>query len=637
MKNYICLFFLFLILGNLEKLSAQTKCEFDTLYGGIGGGRKVVELSGNNFMVAAYTEFKDSPFTLKYRSKLVKFDNCGVIKWIFNDTTIYDVPPDPIGPIEDEDHNIYLLTLAHHLIKLDANGNKIGDVKIGNNNNYLRINSFIKISSNKFLFIGAQQKSTSPYSIAGIHMTDNLGNTIFQRRYYIDSNMTSELSQIEYLKLDHKFVMVGIEDTCLFRVVTDTLGNVQSTFKKYIPESPVKITGSTFATIRIASLNADASEILYSSMNENKLYLARCDLSGNVIKDTFFTNQGRNGVLPMHGNFIIFHAYDNMILLDTNFRIIWNDPINDTMNFHRLYIYQPVYTSDGALISTGMLDYGVTLLSFYLKKSYIIKYVQSIVINGPASITVKGGQVQLIATITPMDAFNKKIQWSINDTGKASIDTTGLVTAKANGTIIVLASATDGSNVSAIKNITITNQLKYITSIVINGPNFIDQNKGQIQLTTIISPADATNKKIIWSINDTSKASIDSTGLVTAKANGTVVVTASSTDGSNVTATKNISITNQSSGVQKNDNLSRLFNVYPNPANDELNITFLFTNTKPEIELYDAKGLLIKNRQFNKINEQLYSLQLHDLPEGMYILSLNVNEMKQYQKVMVIK
>jgi hypothetical protein len=79
--------------------------------------------------------------------------------------------------------------------------------------------------------------------------------------------------------------------------------------------------------------------------------------------------------------------------------------------------------------------------------------------DGATTITTPGGTLQLNATISPANATNKTVIWSVqNVNGQASISSTGLLTAIANGTVTAKATATDGSDVSEELIITISNQ-----------------------------------------------------------------------------------------------------------------------------------------------------------------------------------
>jgi len=85
--------------------------------------------------------------------------------------------------------------------------------------------------------------------------------------------------------------------------------------------------------------------------------------------------------------------------------------------------------------------------------------VESITINGQSSITRKGGTLQLTAEVSPENATNKAVAWSIeNGSGKATINATGLITAVSNGTVTVIAMAADGSGIEGKKVITISGQ-----------------------------------------------------------------------------------------------------------------------------------------------------------------------------------
>ena len=67
------------------------------------------------------------------------------------------------------------------------------------------------------------------------------------------------------------------------------------------------------------------------------------------------------------------------------------------------------------------------------------------VVDGEAEITDDGGTLQLKANVTPTNASNKNVTWSVDDPRIATIDQTGLLTAVADGTITVMATAKDGS------------------------------------------------------------------------------------------------------------------------------------------------------------------------------------------------
>lgn len=71
----------------------------------------------------------------------------------------------------------------------------------------------------------------------------------------------------------------------------------------------------------------------------------------------------------------------------------------------------------------------------------------------------------------------------------------------------------------------------------------IETNKGTYQVTAAILPINATDKTLTFSIN--ANATVNPTGLVTAVDNGIAIVKAVANDGSGISGTLDIIITNQ--------------------------------------------------------------------------------------------
>jgi hypothetical protein len=85
-------------------------------------------------------------------------------------------------------------------------------------------------------------------------------------------------------------------------------------------------------------------------------------------------------------------------------------------------------------------------------------YIESITLTG-GEITTDNGTLQIEATILPEDASNKTLLWSVeNVTGKATINSTGLLKGVDDGEVIVTASSTDGSYEDATVSVMISGQ-----------------------------------------------------------------------------------------------------------------------------------------------------------------------------------
>ncbi|NVO03773.1 MAG: Ig-like domain-containing protein [Bacteroidetes bacterium] len=179
--------------------------------------------------------------------------------------------------------------------------------------------------------------------------------------------------------------------------------------------------------------------------------------------------------------------------------------------------------------------------------------VSSIVVTGAGNattISTNGGTLQMNAAILPVNAANQTVTWSvINGTGTASISPTGLLTAITNGVVTVKALANDGSGVFGTLDITISNQIVFVTGITVTGAlgaTTITTYAGTLQMSAAILPVNATDQTVTWSvINGTGQATIDGAGLLTAVADGIVTVKATANDGSGVFGTLDITISNQ--------------------------------------------------------------------------------------------
>ncbi|MDF1617946.1 Ig-like domain-containing protein [Petrocella sp. FN5] len=79
--------------------------------------------------------------------------------------------------------------------------------------------------------------------------------------------------------------------------------------------------------------------------------------------------------------------------------------------------------------------------------------------GGASTITTVDGTLQMSVNVAPAEASNKSVTWSVTpQTGSATISSTGLLTAVANGTITVVATAQDGSGITGSRQIIISGQ-----------------------------------------------------------------------------------------------------------------------------------------------------------------------------------
>ena len=152
-----------------------------------------------------------------------------------------------------------------------------------------------------------------------------------------------------------------------------------------------------------------------------------------------------------------------------------------------------------------------------------------------------GATLQLSATVQPLTAANKTLQWSTSDEKVATVDQSGKVTATGDGTCTITAISTDGTNISAECAVTVDSKV-YVTSIVVE-PATLALFTGQTgELKATVEPADATVPDIVWSSSNDEIAVVDQSGKVTAVAAGEAIITAASKDDSSKKAACTVTV-----------------------------------------------------------------------------------------------
>lgn len=168
-------------------------------------------------------------------------------------------------------------------------------------------------------------------------------------------------------------------------------------------------------------------------------------------------------------------------------------------------------------------------------------YVEKIIVSASKGELTVGETMTLDVKVSPDDADEKAVTWSIESGSKyASISASGVLTAVAPGEVVVKATAKDGSGVSATYTVTVKPIL--VSSITISGNTTVEEGK-TVTLSATVKPDNAENKGVTWSISSgSSYASISSDGVLTAKAAGKVTVKATAKDGSGVSATYTVTV-----------------------------------------------------------------------------------------------
>ena len=171
--------------------------------------------------------------------------------------------------------------------------------------------------------------------------------------------------------------------------------------------------------------------------------------------------------------------------------------------------------------------------------------VQSVTVTGKQEL-VEGASTTLTATVAPADATDKTVTWKSSDESVATVDKDGVVTAKKAGTVTITATA---GGVSGTLDITVTAkpvETVPVTSVEVTVEAGTTVSVGKtLQATATVKPGNATNKKVTWKSSDESIATVDANGVITAKKAGKVVITATSTDGTDKSGSVEITVVDE--------------------------------------------------------------------------------------------
>ena len=197
-----------------------------------------------------------------------------------------------------------------------------------------------------------------------------------------------------------------------------------------------------------------------------------------------------------------------------------------------------------------------------------IQLVTGITLNKTSAELKVGETASLTATVSPANATNKEVSWTTSDSSVATVTSSGVVTAIKAGTATITCTAKDGSGVKATCQVTVekeeeeTNPIQLVTQIVLSQTTATLVIGENTTLTAYIAPTGATNKTVEWNTSDSSIATVDKDGKISAIKAGTAIITCSTTDGSELIATCTVTVTDQSTPTNPEK---------PDPSDDDDN------------------------------------------------------------------
>lgn len=223
-----------------------------------------------------------------------------------------------------------------------------------------------------------------------------------------------------------------------------------------------------------------------------------------------------------------------------------------------------------------------------------IKLTDLAFVGAPATID-QGQTIDLSQYVvyTPNNAVDKSLTWSVDHTYQGEVDQDGKLTAKrVTGTVAVTATSVRVPSVSASVTLTITKPT--ITDFTLSKTETTLNIGGQETLTiTAFVPAYAS-ESATWTSNNTTVATVNKNGVITAKALGDAEITATIGEVAKTCTVHVVAVDVNSITLPAEANVtlgsSLQLNPTVDPAQAASEYTITYVSSAPEIATVDANG-----------------------------------------------
>ena len=166
--------------------------------------------------------------------------------------------------------------------------------------------------------------------------------------------------------------------------------------------------------------------------------------------------------------------------------------------------------------------------------------VTGVGLNKSSLTLTEGDSETLVASVTPSNATNTKVNWTSSSSAVATVDGNGKVTAVKAGSATITATSVDGGKTASCA-VTVTQKPVAVTGVKMNVSVLNLEVGAQAILQATVQPDNASNKNVTWSSSDKSVATVDQKGEVTGLKVGKTTITVKTEEG-NKTATCEVNV-----------------------------------------------------------------------------------------------
>lgn len=154
--------------------------------------------------------------------------------------------------------------------------------------------------------------------------------------------------------------------------------------------------------------------------------------------------------------------------------------------------------------------------------------VTSVTLNTTSLVLTEGDTQEIVATVSPSNADNKKILWTTSSSSVASVQD-GRVTAVKQGKATITATTDDGGK-TATCAVEVIAKIVSVTGVSLDKTEIELTEDETANLNATVLPDNATNKNVVWSSDNETVAKVKD-GKVTAVKAGTATITVKTDDG----------------------------------------------------------------------------------------------------------
>ena len=247
--------------------------------------------------------------------------------------------------------------------------------------------------------------------------------------------------------------------------------------------------------------------------------------------------------------------------------------------------------SEGEAVITATTSNGKTA-SIKATVSTNVIAVTEITISKTTLELTEGDTDKLSATISPANASDPSVSWHSSNESIVTVDENGNIKAVKAGSATITAEASNGKTATC----TVTVKGIPVDGITLSQSALTLTEGENATLTATVTPANASDKTVTWSSNDTAVATVDATGKVTAVAPGTATITAKAgektatctvTVKAKIIEVTGITLDKTTATLTVGDNLTLTATVAPANATDK---TVTWTSSDAAVATVDATG-----------------------------------------------